>query len=437
MDGLIVMPEEATTAHEQDPLVNSPGSFADAERLTAYDHRLFLAASLRRDVLAHLQAVGLLDAEQAVQETGLSKQGIRDHHALQRSDRLRREWRMAGRRWGKLLAHFADGSEVRPEVIAPVLEMVESGRESGELFRLATLLWSVPVSRGFGRRMRFLVRDQSNGKLIGLFALGDPVFNLRARDSWIGWDVNARRERLVNVMDAYVLGAVQPYARLLGGKLIASMIGSAEVADAFASRYGDSTGIISGRRKGAQLALVTVTSALGRSSLYNRVKLRVPSANASGDEHVLELQRIGMTRGYGHFQLSDDLFERLRRFLLLDNHAYVNGHQFGQGPNWRMRVARVALKAIGLDDELLRHGIAREVYAMPLAANARQYLRGETSELRLERPPAAVIAAAALRRWVLPRACRCSDYQLVKREQIFPFLADARPEQLYLPALSD
>ena len=52
----------------------------------------------------------------------------------------------------------------------------------GDLFRAATLLWSVPVSRGYGRRMRYLVMDESNNKLIGLFALGDPVFNLKSRD---------------------------------------------------------------------------------------------------------------------------------------------------------------------------------------------------------------------------------------------------------------
>ena len=43
--------------------------------------------------------------------------------------------------------------------------------------------------------MRFLVMDQSNGKLMGLFALTDPVFNLQARDNWIGWTTEDRRQR--------------------------------------------------------------------------------------------------------------------------------------------------------------------------------------------------------------------------------------------------
>ena len=76
---------------------------------------------------------------------------------------------------------------------------------------LASLTWSVPVSNGFGRRLRYLVWDESNGKLMGLIAIGDPVFNLAARDKLIGWTSKDRNSRLVNIMDAYVLGAIPPY----------------------------------------------------------------------------------------------------------------------------------------------------------------------------------------------------------------------------------
>ena len=40
------------------------------------------------------------------------------------------------------------------------------------VFRYASLHWSVPVSQGYGRRTRFLVIDEQNEKLIGIFALG-------------------------------------------------------------------------------------------------------------------------------------------------------------------------------------------------------------------------------------------------------------------------
>jgi hypothetical protein len=91
---------------------------------------------------------------------------------------------------------FASGKDVNPEKISPVLERVSSDTWQGDLFRLAALSWSVPVSNGFGRRLRYLVWDESNGKLMGLIAIGDPVLNLGVRDKFIGWDRGMRREMM-------------------------------------------------------------------------------------------------------------------------------------------------------------------------------------------------------------------------------------------------
>jgi hypothetical protein len=158
-----------------------------------------------------------------------AKDVVRMRHRRHRSDAWRREFATIGPQLPSLLADFASGQDVIPEHIDPTFEIVAAGTRDADLFRLVTLLWSVPVSRGYGRRMRFLVRDRANGKVIGVFALGDPVFNLGARDRWVGWSADDRRLRLVNVMDAFVVGAVPPYSYLLGGKLVFSLIGSAEV----------------------------------------------------------------------------------------------------------------------------------------------------------------------------------------------------------------
>ena len=251
-----------------------------------------------------------------------------------------------GNKINRFLEEIANGDEVEPENIQPELVDVRSGRLTGDLFRFASLLWAIPVSQGYGRRLRYLVRDRANGKLIGIFALGDPVFNLRVRDDWIGWNHEDRRDRLVNMMDAYVVGAVPPYADLLGGKLVASLIASQEVATKFEERYGNTTGLISRQQKQARLALVTVTSALGRSSMYNRVKLMTNARTQN--ETVVELLRLGSTTGYGHFQITADLFLQLRKVLQEDGHKYADGHQFGDGPNWRIRVARKGLESLGL-----------------------------------------------------------------------------------------
>lgn len=296
-----------------------------------------------------------------------------------------------------------------PASITPKLQLVESDTWEGDLFRLASLTWSVPVSNGFGRRLRFLVWDEHNGKLIGIIAIGDPVFNLSVRDNLIGWDVKARGERLVNMMDAYVLGAVPPYNALLGGKLVACMVRTLDVYDQFAKAYGKTTGIISQQQKKARLVAVTTSSSMGRSSVYNRLKL-------GGTEYFTP---IGYTGGWGHFHIPDSLFADLRDYLREIGHSYADRHRYGEGPNWRLRSTRAALEALGFKDDLLRHGIQREVFLCQFADNAAKLLRTGKGKPDLSSLLSAEdVAKLAVERWMLPRSERRPEFKLWKREDI-------------------
>ena len=378
--------------------------------------------SLRSEIERHLEAIGLNGSRP---HGTLSKEAIRDIHRIHREAARQRIHRALGNKLDQFLEEIANGYEVDPEKIRPELVEARSDARTGDLFRFASLLWSIPVSQGYGRRLRYLVKDRANDKLIGLFALGDPVFNLRVRDEWIGWNQADRRERLVNLMDAYVVGAVPPYTDLLGGKLVASLIASEEVSNKFQERYGGTEGLISGKEKQPRLALVTVTSALGRSSIYNRLRLWPNARNETG-KPVVELLKLGATTGYGHFQITDDLFSQLRRVLQEDGHKYADGHQFGDGPNWRIRVARIGLQSLGLNpDEVLKHGIKREVYAMPIARNARGFLSGSDGEPFFDCLTVDEISVLARNRWLVPRAARRPCFRQFRREHLRDALVPA------------
>ena len=380
-------------------------------------HESATREALRDEILAHLQTIGLNGSRP---DMPLTKDQVRHVHRLHRQAARDRILKALGNRLDPLRSQIADGVEVDPAAIQPHLVQVKSGTPESDLFRFATLQWSIPVSQGYGRRLRFLVKDRANDKLIGLFALGDPVFNLRARDAWIGWDQAGRRERLVNVMDAYVVGAVPPYSMLLGGKLVTSLMASKEVGEIFEERYGDRKGTISGTQKNARLALVTVTSALGKSSMYNRLRLFANDGKHVGTPPVVELRKIGATTGYGHFQISSELFSKLRELLREVNHPYVDGHKFGNGPNWRLRLLRAGLEFLELDaDRTLKHGIQREVYVMPIATNAKEYLAGIDSEGTFAQRSVEEISNLAIMRWVAPRAERDSSYQESQRKEFW------------------
>jgi hypothetical protein len=347
----------------------------------------------------------------------LSKQRVRELHAAHRMDSLAIQRSFVKQFGSELVKNFATGSQIDPSSIQPELVEVAADTPESHLFRFATLLWSVPVSQGFGRRLRFLVRDRQNGKLMGLFALGDPVFNLTARDKWIGWTHGDRAERLIHVMDAYVVGAVPPYAKLIGGKLIAALMASSEVIEAHERKYSGKESVISREIKRARLVLITTTSALGRSSLYNR--LVIP-----GGPRFL---KIGATKGYGHFHLSGSMFDSMRRYLIQRKHPYASGHRFGMGPNWRLRVAREALEDAGISGEVLRHGIPREVYAVPLAENWKEVLLGRHSKIRTRTMSAKDIAEFCLNRWIIPRSIRDKSFKRTSRDSILHWLMNGGP----------
>ena len=377
------------------------------------------ADALRQALEDHLTDIGFSKNGSGYRPPAdLSKQTIRDLHSGHRREILKQHREFIDEEGPRLADHFADGNALYPAKIEPELIEVSAGSPEARLFRFASLLWSVPVSQGFGRRLRFLVRDRHNNCLIGLFALGDPVFNLSARDSWIGWTHRDRAARLVHVMDAYVLGAVPPYSLLIGGKMVAALMGSQEVNDAYERKYLGKKAVISQKSHRARLVLLTTTSALGRSSLYNR--LVVPDG--------VQFSRIGETRGFGHFHISGDIFEALRAYLEEKGHPYAGGNRFGMGPNWKIRVIRAALDRLGVNgSSILKHGIRREVYAAPLADNFREVLLGHQEDVKSKPLPASEISGYCLKRWILPRAGRDDTYKRFLGRSILSALQNGGP----------
>jgi len=367
-------------------------------------------ARLRRKVRDHLRELGYTKGPGGILvPPNLDKASYRSLHLSQREERLAKDSEFLSDRQDELIKHFASGPEIDLKRFKVRLELVHKGTWQANLFRFATLLWSIPVSQGFGRRLRYLVWDDAVERLIGLFALTDPVFNLRARDKEIGWSSDERSNRLIHLMDGYVVGAVPPYNRILGGKLVACLLRSKEVVHDFRYKYGATGGVISGAAKNAHLVAVTTTSALGRSSVYNRLRL-------AGIEYLCP---VGYTSGYGHFHFPDALFAEMRAYLKAKKDAYEKNHRFGDGPNWKMRAIRRTLELLDMNPALLKHGLAREVFLGRVADNGVAVLQGKKVKPSYKSLlSAADVGEAAAERWMRPRAGRDSSYLSISRDEI-------------------
>ena len=357
-------------------------SLHDAENL-----KFRITASLKR------QGFELLDGQFSLPSI-LNKQKLRELHAESVRQKIKLRKKGLIRREPSLLRRFASGEEVVPERINPKLIEVQPGSREELLFRYTTLHWSIPVSSGYGRRIRFLVIDSNADKLMGLFGLGDPVFSLKDRDSWVGWNHEDRRQRLHHVVDAYVLGAVPPYSFLLGGKLIALLATSNEVREAFRHKYENRSSLIQKRRLPGQIALITTTSALGNSSLYNRLQYK----------ERLAFKRAGFTKGFGEFHFSNGVYDSIAEFAAANSAATAKHESWGNGFRNRREVVQKTLAHLEISQDWRNHGIKREILVAPLARNTYRFLRGKRSELEYYDQPVSDLFEWFRERWMLPRS---------------------------------
>jgi hypothetical protein len=359
-------------------------------------------AHLRARMIRSLEDQGFrLENDRLVPLNRSDKSEIRKLHVEAVRHRIERGRPGLRRHESRLLSYIASGREVHPERICPRLVMVRAGTEEELLFRYARLHWSIPVSAGYGRRLRFVVYDESNGKLIGLFGLGDPIFSLGPRDRWIGWSRDARKVRLQCMMDLFVLGAVPPYSDLLCGKLVALLATSQEVQQAFFRQYSGQQSYIGRNGLDGRLAVLTTTSALGKSSMYSRLRY--------GNQLVFE--SVGFTRGSGEFHFSNGFYEDLRRFAVRHCAATAKHASWGHGFRNRRELVRKALPLLGLSRELVYHGVQREIFVIPLAANSAEFLRGEHQELLSYKRSARDLFGWFRERWLLPRAVSNNRYR--------------------------
>ena len=365
---------------------------------------------LRRLVLKELRASGFrIRSEKIFQPNLKSKRTIRRLHQSTKQHILadKKEWILENE--PKVFDFFADGSDITPSEIYPKMIMVKDD-ETANLFRYASFLWSIPISSGFGRRIRYVIIDENSGKLIGLLGLTDPVIGIKVRDDWIGWTKEQKEKKLWHVMDAFVFGAVPPYNYLLGGKLIATCAVSEKVRRDFKKKYAHKKSIIEGRvRRNPNLALITTTGAFGESSILDRLKY-------NGDPLW---QLIGFTEGFGHFHLNNGLQYRIQEYLEKVNDPIVRRNRFGQGPNWKMRMFRQCFKRIGFDyNKLGRHGIKRGFYVAPLAENTKEFLRGEESKPKFYPFKLDDMFSFFRERYLLPRAQRDLRYTTFRKDDI-------------------
>jgi hypothetical protein len=198
----------------------------------------------------------------------------------------------------------------------------------------------------------------------------------------------AKADRVgIAVADIAVCGAVQPYNAILGGKLVAMLAASPEVAIEYRRRYAGAESEIASSMAGRaivrapNLVLLGTTSLYGvGSSQYNRIKIPCDRLGGSPAE-TIRYEELGRSEAFGTSQYSDETVDALADLLQQSEDGQRVNSIFGEGVSPKLRKVRQALDLLGLPSGLLlRHHRPRVVYAVSLVKNLGDHLLGLDSK---------------------------------------------------------
>ena len=376
---------------------------------------------LRQLIVEELKALDFVFDEQdnIIPPDRTNKDALRRLHETSRNIQLQKNRPWLQSQLAKYKKYFANGSDIEPDQIKPQLVQVTDNWHK-DLFRIMRLTWSLPYSCGFGRRLRYLILDEHNEKVIGIFALQSPPIHFPARDSLYKYpEGKEKKVELINqTMDIHTLGAIPPYNILLGGKLVALATTCNQVRDNYEAKYKDRKTELNKRVLPAHLVALTTTSAYGRSSIYNRLKY----------EKELVAESIGFTKGYGNFHFQK-LYPIFKEYLAARGVSVQSG--YGNGPRRSWQLIRSTLHRVGLSGDLLKHGVQREAFLFPLIENLKEYLEGNNQNPKYYNRPFDDLAKYWLERWMLPRSKRVIDWCDYQNAELLNSLIGPEEEHNY------
>ena len=190
-----------------------------------------------------------------------------------------------------------------------------------------------------------------------------------------------------NLLEITTCGAVTPYNRMLGGKLVALLLLSPEVAADNQRRYGQEPTIIRSQLKNTRVVPDNTLVWLGTTSLFSHgssqyERLRLPAGVIAPDQPEIRFTYLGDTAGYGTVQFADDTVRSLEAVLRRRRGYRDVNSVFGEGASPRLRKLRTGLEAIGFHANLImQHHQERRIYGVPLCPQAGAYLCSLAPEL--------------------------------------------------------
>lgn len=261
--------------------------------------------------------------------------------------------------------------------IKPILKKTGT---TDEFNTLRILTHSLEWNQNVGRNLKYIVEDETSGKLLGMITIGSDVVSIGVRDKHIGWtnENKFNQKKLNHTAIATTVAPTQPLGyNFVGTKLIASLLTLKTIQDDWEETYGD------------KLVGITTTSLFGTKSTYNGINWWKKLGSTEGK---MLLHPDTSHYEFFHYWLKENRGDWYNR--VITNERIRNAESMGLAENEtgpvsgvKQKILSKIYKSCGLRLEDYRHNFRRGVYYLPLYTNTYEFLRDEITENQLEPQP--------------------------------------------------
>jgi hypothetical protein len=293
------------------------------------------------------------------------------------------------------------------EALEPYVEATEQGNtEQNEMWTLVRrLIHTMEFTANPGRNLKFYVKDKVTGKILGIICMGSDVTSLGARDKFIGWskDNKFKDGKLKYTSIGTTICCAQPLGfNFLGGKLVACLVTSSVVRDAWKKAYGQT------------LVGASTTSLYGIHSMYNGIPHWKTLGESTGK---VALKPDGSTYEVWHDWLKENQRdEYLRQTTQKEGVA-------GPVTGVKQKTINMIFKAVGVKGSTYMHGFKRGIFYADIYENGKEFLRGEIEEKDLKMKQKYIDDSGYIMKWWKPKAIRrytkLFDENRLKPEKLF------------------
>ena len=405
----------------------------------------------REDFIKHMNSL----KTQSVEESTLYKKWV-ELKQLDNTKEVVSTGALMGRLWTPTDIFDKERTIEEIDNLKPQIVICKDGTTDYDDWKyLRKLISSFEFSIGIGRLIKILVLDENTGKVLGVSSIASDVISIGVRDNWIGWTKEDKFEKskLNQTCIGSTIVPTQPFGyNFLGGKLIASLLCTNDVRDAWENKFDQ------------KLVGMTTTSLYGGHSMYQRIPFWKELGRTTGrillkpdddhfekwskwlkENHLQEYEHASCGKAgtvikqndkwvwtfqdtvREHADTRDELVEELakQRFSVHDTNVVHDLRSKlvhpPSGP--KQNVLNRIYSHLGMKSSEYVHGFKRGVYFAPFYENTREYLRSEIEEDELVGSKKLENDVDDVMGWWKPKAIRRYT-NLFEQDRI-------RPEHLY------